>query len=368
MKQLPVSDLKSGMVTAEDILTYDSRVLVPRGVALTENIITRLDGYSIYHVSIEDKTADSLIRPIAFTDAVSNAAARFSREFNRFCEYFQESFKNTLYRNEPIHEKEIMKSFTELISIESGTGGLLISLLNTRGPVFSVYAHCTNVAVISYVLADWLKMPEDDKLLAAECGLFHDIGKIMLPPSISSGKLKRLTSREVEIAKTHTIEGFHLLGRYKGIPKSVQNAALMHHEKFDGSGYPYGLKGSEIDKFARIVAIANSLANAVSTSDPHSSPSPCLLSAVRYFENSGLHKYELKYLLVFLENILNLFTGSPVKLSKGMDGNVIFVAHREDLTEHMPKSEGDDFSIHQQYYRSIIQLSAKKNVSIETIV
>ena len=365
---MPVSDLKSGMVTAEDILTYDSRVLVPRGVALTENIITRLDGYSIYHVSIEDKTADSLIRPIAFTDAVSNAAARFSREFNRFCEYFQESFKNTLYRNEPIHEKEIMKSFTELISIESGTGGLLISLLNTRGPVFSVYAHCTNVAVISYVLADWLKMPEDDKLLAAECGLFHDIGKIMLPPSISSGKLKRLTSREVEIAKTHTIEGFHLLGRYKGIPKSVQNAALMHHEKFDGSGYPYGLKGSEIDKFARIVAIANSLANAVSTSDPHSSPSPCLLSAVRYFENSGLHKYELKYLLVFLENILNLFTGSPVKLSKGMDGNVIFVAHREDLTEHMPKSEGDDFSIHQQYYRSIIQLSAKKNVSIETIV
>lgn len=368
MKQLPVSDLKSGMVTAEDILTYDSKVLVPRGVVLTENIITRLDGYSIYHVSIEDKTADSLIRPIAFTDAVSNAAARFSREFNRFCEYFQESFKNTLYRNEPIHEKEIMKSFTELISIESGTGGLLISLLNTRGPVFSVYAHCTNVAVISYVLADWLKMPEDDKLLAAECGLFHDIGKIMLPPSISSGKLKRLTSREVEIAKTHTIEGFHLLGRYKGIPKSVQNAALMHHEKFDGSGYPYGLKGSEIDKFARIVAIANSLANAVSTSDPHSSPSPCLLSAVRYFENSGLHKYELKYLLVFLENILNLFTGSPVKLSKGMDGNVIFVAHREDLTEHMPKSEGDDFSIHQQYYRSIIQLSAKKNVSIETIV
>lgn len=366
MKQLPVSDLKSGMVTAEDILTYDSRVLVPRGVVLTDNIITRLDGYSVYRVSIEDKTADSLIRPIAFTSAVSNAAAQFSREFNRFCEYFQENFKNTLYKNEPIHEKEIMKSFTELIGIESGTGGLLISLLNTRGLTFSVYTHCTNVAVISYVLADWLKMSEDDKLLAAECGLFHDIGKIMLPPSISSGKLKRLTSREFEIAKTHTIEGFHLLGRYKGIPKSVQNAALMHHEKFDGSGYPYGLKGDEIDKFARIVAIANSLANAISVSNPHSCP--CPLSAVRYFENSGLHKYELKYLLVFLENILNLFTSSPVKLSKGIDGNVIFVAHREDLPEHMPEGEGNDFSIHQQYYRSIIQLSAKKNVSIETII
>ena len=139
MKQLPVSDLKSGMVTAEDILTYDSRVLVPRGVVLTDNIISRLDGYSVYRVSIEDKTADSLIRPIAFTAAVSNATAQFSREFNRFCEYFQENFKNTLYRNEPIHEKEIMKSFMGLISIESGTGGLLISLLNTRGLTFSVY-------------------------------------------------------------------------------------------------------------------------------------------------------------------------------------------------------------------------------------
>lgn len=357
------------MVTAEDILTYDLKVLVPKGVVLTENIITRLDGYSVYYACVEDEAANEFNRPISMADKTSGSTNQFSREFGRFCEYFQESITNTLYRNEPIREKELMNGFTRLISLEDSSKGLLMSLLGMRGLHPSVYAHCINVAVISYILADWLKLPENDKLLSAECGLFHDIGKIMLPSSISGisgSKLNRLTSKELEIAKTHTIEGFHLLGRYKNIPKSVQNAALMHHEKFDGSGYPYRLKGDEIDSFARIVAIANSLANAISASSPNSCTYP--LSAVKYFENSGLHKYELKYLLVFLENVVNLFSDAPVKLSQGMDGNVILVAYNNCLPKRAPENDSDDFIIHQQYYRSIIQLSTKKNVSLETIV
>ena len=50
MKQIPVTDLRPGMVTAEDILTYDLKMIVPKGVVLTENIISRLESYSVYYI------------------------------------------------------------------------------------------------------------------------------------------------------------------------------------------------------------------------------------------------------------------------------------------------------------------------------
>ena len=53
MKQIPVTDLRPGMVTAEDILTYDLKMIVPKGVVLTENIISRLESYSGYYVHID---------------------------------------------------------------------------------------------------------------------------------------------------------------------------------------------------------------------------------------------------------------------------------------------------------------------------
>ena len=54
MKQVPVAELIPGMVTAEDIIGYDSNIIIPKGVILTENIISRLDSYSIYYVQIID--------------------------------------------------------------------------------------------------------------------------------------------------------------------------------------------------------------------------------------------------------------------------------------------------------------------------
>lgn len=65
MKQIPITELTPGMVTAQDILSYDNKTIVPKNVVLTENIITRLEGYSIYYAQIEDKLAEDLSVPMA---------------------------------------------------------------------------------------------------------------------------------------------------------------------------------------------------------------------------------------------------------------------------------------------------------------
>ena len=65
MKQIPIAELIPGMVTAEDILSYNNKVIVPKGIILTENIISRLDAYSIYYANIEDNIDEELSTPMA---------------------------------------------------------------------------------------------------------------------------------------------------------------------------------------------------------------------------------------------------------------------------------------------------------------
>lgn len=96
----------------------------------------------------------------------------------------------------------------------------------------------------------------------AECnrvyyiGLMHDCGKIGIPDAILN-KPDKLTVDEFEIIKTHTIQGDKILEEFTSI-EGIREGALYHHERYDGAGYPAGLKGEEIPFIARIICVADS--------------------------------------------------------------------------------------------------------------
>jgi putative nucleotidyltransferase with HDIG domain len=388
MKQIPVTELTPGMVTAQDILSYDMQLIVPKGVVLTENIISRFDGYSIYYAQIEDNLADDFSKPMT-NPLLANSNTqipglydsdytlssgitpenesfiRFSQDFERCSQHFQDSLMNSLYRNEPFRSNDILKETLSLLTQDGVEINIFDMLLNMSDKEDSVYDHCIGTALTANVLAGWLRFSESDQMMATACGLFHDVGKIMLPQGII-GKPGKLTPSEFEIVKTHTTEGFHLLGRYRSIPEPVKNAALMHHEKCDGSGYPYGLKGDEIDKFSKIVTIAD-IFNAMTSERVYRS-AICPFSVIKYFEDDGIQKYETKYILTFLENVSNSYLNHKVTLSNGMEGNVIFI-NKEHFSQPVIRTNNNQIiNLETQHYNSILQLSANKNLSIEAII
>ena len=89
MKQIPVTDLRPGMVTAEDILTYDLKMIVPKGVVLTENIISRLESYSVYYVHIEDTVVNELNTPMTLSKVLDADAVQTNKEKIRSSLQFQ---------------------------------------------------------------------------------------------------------------------------------------------------------------------------------------------------------------------------------------------------------------------------------------
>ncbi|MBQ1492725.1 MAG: HD-GYP domain-containing protein, partial [Blautia sp.] len=83
----------------------------------------------------------------------------------------------------------------------------------------------------------------------------HDIGKIAIPDSILN-KPGRLTDEEYQIMKSHTVEGAKILEGFT-LLEHVIEGALYHHERYDGRGYPQGLKGEDIPLYGRIIGVAD---------------------------------------------------------------------------------------------------------------
>ena len=129
-------------------------------------------------------------------------------------------------------------------------------LHNMRSVDDSIYAHSLNVALITGMLGKWLKMSKEDFDLLILAALLHDIGKAKIPPEILN-KPGKYTDEEFALVRKHPTLGYEILLQYPRLDNRVKNAALMHHERCDGSGYPQNLKGTEIDDFAQIIAIAD---------------------------------------------------------------------------------------------------------------
>ena len=118
-------------------------------------------------------------------------------------------------------------------------------------------AHLKNISILSYLLALALGLTKKQAELIKNASPLHDIGKVALADHILL-KPGRLTKEEFEIMKSHTVYGGRILeGAHSKVLQVAHKMSLYHHEKWNGTGYPKGLKEEEIPLEARIVTVAD---------------------------------------------------------------------------------------------------------------
>ncbi len=115
--------------------------------------------------------------------------------------------------------------------------------------------HSERVSEYSYLMASRLGWSEEECNNIKKMGLLHDIGKIGIPDAVLN-KPANLTEEEYSVMKTHVQKGFEILKGFT-LVKDVDMGVRYHHERYDGTGYPLGLKGNEIPVYARIIGIAD---------------------------------------------------------------------------------------------------------------
>lgn len=118
-----------------------------------------------------------------------------------------------------------------------------------------IIAHERRVAYYSFLIADKIGLSTEEKRIAILGGFYHDIGKIKIPEIV----LMKEKVKEVDrmLIKVHPIIGYALLVQKGGIYAVVAPFVLFHHERWDGKGYPFGLKRKKIPLISRIISVAD---------------------------------------------------------------------------------------------------------------
>lgn len=358
MKRLSTLQLVPGMIVAENVFNYNHQLIVAKGTSLTDKLITRLDLYGILDIYVEDVIPDVSVVPAAPKEPSYSERIKKSPEFKAFKKDYKlnvDSFKDVMNsvveKNIQLDVGILLKNSLNLIANNKSQIGILDMLHNMRDFDDSTYAHCMNVALICNVLASWLKFTPKEVELATACGLFHDIGKLLIPHDIIT-KPGKLSDDEYEQIKRHPMAGYQLL-MTQNVDDHVRYAALMHHERFDGTGYPMRISGEKIDKYARIVAIAD-VYDAMTACRVYRGPL-CPFRVIEIFEAEGYERYDVQYLLTFLENVVNTYIQNHCRLSDGREGDIIFI-NKEKLSRPVVQCGKQYVDLAEETDLSIVEL------------
>lgn len=370
IKKLPTRQLKAGMIALENITTPLGQDIVPVGTTLTRQIINRMKLYNVESALVEapndvvevvtaepepipqpvyipvpepvpapvptvvepPKPAEPVvdnrntrireIKPnsqkiIESTDFMG-FQIQYLSTINDLKDVFEKVANDKGYR---INEQSLVKSISSLAVSRSTITELFDMLYQMHSLDDSIYAHCVNVALIARMIGRWLHFDPNELNVLTCCGLFHDIGKLSIPNEVLN-KPGKLTDEEFAMIKAHPKYGYELL-RNQDIDNRIKQSALMHHERYDGTGYPNGLSSELLIDYAMIIAIAD-VYDAMTAARSYREPL-CPFQVIANFEKDGFQKYHTKFLLVFLNRIASTYQSNRVMLNDGRACKIVML-------------------------------------------
>jgi len=348
MKSIARMSLKPGMEIAENVYSYDNKLILKKDTILEAADIKKLAIYSIVCISIKDAEdyATTHFEKLRLTNAFQN----FERVYKNNLNVFKFMTNNLITKGTPINMESLMLLHNNVRACATSGEQLLDMLYNMLPSEDDMtYVHCFNSALVCNVFGQWLCISKEDIVTLTLCGFFYDIGKMKLPNNLI-WKPGKLTDLEYDWIKTHTDLGYDIL-KNSGLNSHILNCALMHHERCDGSGYPNHLTEDKIDFFSKCISIVDSYEAMTSARIYRTSLNP--FQIINDFENKGLEKYSIYIIKPILEHIANNQLGKTVRLSDDTIGEVIYI-NKDALAYPLIKVNN-----------TVIDLSLKKDIDIK---
>ncbi|AYO21784.1 HD-GYP domain-containing protein [Vibrio owensii] len=229
----------------------------------------------------------------------------------------------TKIRNRPAdavgEAKQLIDDIVEKLMCDDN---VTLHLMNGKNEFEDIYFHSLNVAVIAMMIGRAKGYSAEQLKALSFAALFHDMGKIKIPTAILR-KQTPLSEPESNYLKLHTKYGLDMANQIEDFPDSAKTVIAQHHELRDGSGYPEGLKGNEIDELAQVIIVANAFDNLCHT--PIASEQKIPYTALSHLYKNCKHLYKEENLNILIKFMGVFPPGTVVQLSNNMVGLVISV-------------------------------------------
>lgn len=357
-----VRNLKESMIIDEDIFNAQGSLILSKGTPVNDkdNMIRLLKNNGINKIKVLslDKppeavptTVLSVLEEFYSVDSeklqdIKSFLKDFSNSVSRFEE---EVIDNLISKGEKANADHIMEEVLNSTFDSSLNVFQLLQKIKNSDDI--TFMHCNSVALTAFTIGTWMKLPEDVLKDLSMAALFADIGKFNIPKEILTKK-EPLTFSEFEIVKEHVSHSVSILTNAKFKPDII-DAVKFHHERTDGSGYPYRLKGDQIPTLSKIIAVADVFV-ALTSKRPYR-PKYTPFEALHILETDFMQKLDIVILSKFISKAASNYIGNPVRLSDGQLGEILFINMNAPLRPIVKITQSKD----------LVDLSAKNNQEIK---
>lgn len=333
MKPIPATSLEVGTTIKNDILNDSGNIVLAGGTTIEQRHIDYFISHGIEVIFVSG--ADAPEEP--------QEGSGLTQKYQTVKELYDDLItctKELHYRfQDPNQSKQIdfeliISKLKPLLEMTLEDNDILRTLrnINKTGQEGYLFTHPVHVALLSGMLAKWLGYSDERILDLSICGYFHDIGKTKVDQKLFY-KTESLSPEEFAAVREHAVHGYEILGEIfekddtetlsDELKEEMRQVALSHHERENGSGYPFGLKGDEIPESASLVAVVD-VYDAV-TSNRHYKDGISPYLAFRLLKEESFKGLSASMSQVFLDSISKFFINNRVKLSDGRVGSVVYV-------------------------------------------
>jgi HD-GYP domain-containing protein (c-di-GMP phosphodiesterase class II) len=320
MVAVTVAQLKLGDKIGEDVLTPLGGVLFHKGKIITVKEMDILQAFLVSSVIVdsgEAKPAEGQASQPA--TPIQQPAIPLQKEYEKMIEVLRELFNNYV-------AGQGMPVMDIRVQLEKLLGHIQEYKILTFAPRlfherdYLLHNNVTS-AMTSYLIAQGVNLPQRDWMQVALAGLLKDIGNVRIDKSILS-KPTPLTLDEMEEMKRHTVLGYQLLKNVAALNEGVKLAALQHHEKVDGTGYPLGIDASQIHPYAKIVGIADIFHAMTLNRSYRKAASPYFV--LEQIMSDAFGKLDPGYVRTFVDKVTQFHNGTIVRLNDDRIGEIVF--------------------------------------------
>lgn len=299
------------MVLARDVIDNYGRILLTADIPLKQSILDLLKKHNITSVFVKslhpknheiDSTPDVITMETRLK-LISNVKDAFSKP-------------NGLAEHLPQLETYVENVVHTLIKRKN----ILLHLTDINDANDYLFMHSVNVGLFSIVIGIAMNLPFEDLCLLGMGGLLHDIGKTKIVTEILN-KEGNLTLSEFDEIKKHASLGYKMLKVDAHLDYRIIFMALQHHERCNGSGYPWGILKNKIHPLSRIVAVAD-VYDALTTDRVYRSKLSSF-SAIQIINEGNRIHFDHEVLAAFNKVAIPYYIGNSVILTDGNSGKVV---------------------------------------------
>ncbi len=328
MRKITLTDLQSGMVTAEPIFSRGGRqVLIQAGSRLNEQIILQIQKWDLPYIMIVDENEADLLAPPPENDPVLAVLPEtMAKKVINFANNLEETLYDTADFFETVRTtgnfdmklcSEIGSKIARNLVQPSEAINSLLFRISAKDHDY-LERHSVSVAALAGMLATWMELAPAEIEAIVLGGFLHDIGKVRMPRSLITDNDP--TPQRQELLRQHVFLAHKLLKDVADFPAAVFAAVTQHHEYLDGSGYPAAVSGDNIHRHARVVTVANRLCHFAEG-----------VSGLNPFKMIETVKGEMFTMLdpavcdTFVRRISDYLMNNPVKLDDGRKARVVYL-------------------------------------------